>query len=388
MKLMILKIKALVKLLFFILLESNKIKKAEVLFFFPYYHTGGAEKVHLDIVNTVKDKKVYVFFTDKSSSEKYHSKFQEIGPTYAVFEFLNRAYIVKDLFTYFIAKRIQHSPNLKTIFACNSMYFYELLPKLNTKAQVVDLFHAFSKPDYGLEIFSLPVVPKIHARIVINQKGLADFTELYTQQNLLQFIDRVKVIPIVLNQVEAELPPKSQPNFRVAFVGRWAKEKRPELFIDIAQKVKELSLEVQFVMAGPDMQVDIINTANANILCMGEILEEEELSKLYETLDVLLITSYREGFPVVIMEAMRKGVIPVAINVGGIPEHIFPNENGFLVDNAMQYDKIVNAFVELIVYLYQHKTEKDMLRKKVHAYALDNFAPNVFVEKYREILLN
>lgn len=388
MKLLLLKIKALVKLLFFILSERNKIKKAELLFFFPYYHTGGAEKVHLDIVNAVKDKKVYILFTDLSSSEKYKAKFQKLGATYAVYEFLNRNYFVKNTFTAFLVKQINKSPKIQTIFACNSMYFYELLPKLTTKAKIVDLMHAFSKPDYGLEIFSLPLVSKIDVRIVINKKGVDDFSELYATHNLSKYLNRVKIIPIVLNKIEASVLPKKGNEFKVGYVGRWAKEKRPELFLAIAKEVCKQNKEIVFFMAGPNMQEESITASKANVFCKGEITNENELLQFYDNLDVLLITSYREGFPVVIMEAMSKGVIPITTNVGGIPEHIVTNENGFLVNNSMEEKDIVNTFVTFIMYLYEHKKVKETLSNNAHSYALRNFAPNVFDEKYREILLN
>jgi len=39
----------------------------EVLFIFPFYHTGGAEKVHSLIANTFKNKKSLILFTRKST---------------------------------------------------------------------------------------------------------------------------------------------------------------------------------------------------------------------------------------------------------------------------------------------------------------------------------
>ncbi|QYS91352.1 hypothetical protein JJC04_00315 [Flavobacterium covae] len=40
----------------------------EVIFFFPYYHTGGAEKVHAAILEAIHPKKCVVFFTKASAT--------------------------------------------------------------------------------------------------------------------------------------------------------------------------------------------------------------------------------------------------------------------------------------------------------------------------------
>src|SRR5689334_15726138 len=44
-----------------------------VLFFFPFYHIGGAEKVHAAIVSTAGDS--LVFFTRRSSNRGFYDEF-------------------------------------------------------------------------------------------------------------------------------------------------------------------------------------------------------------------------------------------------------------------------------------------------------------------------
>ena len=61
-----------------------------------------------------------------------------------------------------------------------------------------------------------------------------------------------------------------------------------------------------------------------------------------------MITSFREGFPMVIPEAMAQGAIPISTNVGGINEHITNFENGVLIDNSVNEDEIINQFVDII----------------------------------------
>lgn len=56
----------------------------------------------------------------------------------------------------------------------------------------------------------------------------------------------------------------------------------------------------------------------------------DEIIKLYEDVDVLVLPSYQETLPCVIAEAMAQGKIVVATNVGGINEMIDDGKNGYL----------------------------------------------------------
>lgn len=56
----------------------------------------------------------------------------------------------------------------------------------------------------------------------------------------------------------------------------------------------------------------------------------DEILKLYEDVDVLVLPSYQETLPCVIAEAMAQGKIVVATNVGGIDEMIDDGKNGYL----------------------------------------------------------
>ena len=65
------------------------------------------------------------------------------------------------------------------------------------------------------------------------------------------------------------------------------------------------------------------------------------------SLDVLLVPSFDEAFPTVILEAFSMGTLVVASEVGGIPEMIENEINGFLFEsgNAMQLAAILEKIV-------------------------------------------
>jgi trehalose synthase len=71
--------------------------------------------------------------------------------------------------------------------------------------------------------------------------------------------------------------------------------------------------------------------------------------------DVILQKSTREGFGLVVTEALWKRTPVVASNVGGIPAQIIDKETGFLVD---PYD--IDGCAEKVVMLLE---EKDLARE-------------------------
>jgi trehalose synthase len=86
--------------------------------------------------------------------------------------------------------------------------------------------------------------------------------------------------------------------------------------------------------------------------------------------DVVIQKSTREGFGLVITEAMWKGTPVVASNVGGIPTQMVDGKTGFLVE-PLDYD----GFAEKIALLMQD----DALRKKLGDQAKEHVRKNFLI---------
>jgi glycosyltransferase involved in cell wall biosynthesis len=78
------------------------------------------------------------------------------------------------------------------------------------------------------------------------------------------------------------------------------------------------NLEFQLHIIGPFDKKDQIN--DPRITYYGEIKEQEKVAELLTKMDVLVLPSWSEGMPTVILEAMAKGCAVVANNVGAVNE--------------------------------------------------------------------
>lgn len=125
---------------------------------------------------------------------------------------------------------------------------------------------------------------------------------------------------------------------RILFVGRLVKQKRPELFIQLASRLSnELAdTNLEFIVAGDGpLRADLERQAtdlglfeNSRIKFVGELAS---MSELYLSSDVLVLTSDHEGTPNVLLEAMAHGLPLVATRVGGVPE-IVAEDCGIVIE--------------------------------------------------------
>jgi len=91
------------------------------------------------------------------------------------------------------------------------------------------------------------------------------------------------------------------------------------------------------------------------IIFVGEV-PHRNIPIYLKAADVLILPSLREGFPLIILEAMTAGLPIIATRVGGVPEIIKDYENGFVV-GPMSPHQIAEKCLLLL------KDEK--LRKKI-----------------------
>ncbi|MBC7876523.1 MAG: glycosyltransferase family 4 protein [Anaerolineales bacterium] len=76
-------------------------------------------------------------------------------------------------------------------------------------------------------------------------------------------------------------------------------------------------------------------------------VSELEKWDIYQASDLLLLPSYEEGLPYVLIEAMAYGLPIITTPVGGIPEVVRDGTNGILITPG-DYEALANAIVHLV----------------------------------------
>jgi colanic acid/amylovoran biosynthesis glycosyltransferase len=124
--------------------------------------------------------------------------------------------------------------------------------------------------------------------------------------------------------------------FQIICVGRLAPVKGQHLLIDaMATLIQEgRHIRLRFAGDGPDragLQRDVESRGLADAISFAGNVNQDNLLDLYRESDALVLSSFAEGLPVVLMEAMAMEIPCVAPWVNGIPEIITHETDGLLV---------------------------------------------------------
>ena len=120
---------------------------------------------------------------------------------------------------------------------------------------------------------------------------------------------------------------KSLSNSTFLYLGGDSYVKGFPIFLRASQEVLKRNLNVKFLLAGDfDVNRLIIEKLNRSFKRAYNLLgylKHEEVSKLYSISNALLFPSIcEEPLPYAVLEAMLTGTIPIASEVGGVPEII------------------------------------------------------------------
>ena len=139
------------------------------------------------------------------------------------------------------------------------------------------------------------------------------------------------------------------------FIGRLLYDKGVKEFIDAAQLVKEQTNNIQFWLVG---EIDKENPSSISHEDLMKWIRDpnihyhgatENIKKFIEKSDCIILPSYREGMPRVIMEAMAMERPVITTDTAGCRETVDESINGYLVPvrDASALAKAMMTFVAL-----------------------------------------
>jgi glycosyltransferase involved in cell wall biosynthesis len=157
---------------------------------------------------------------------------------------------------------------------------------------------------------------------------------------------------IDINSVRENFIEKKNEILTIGIVGRITFARNPYLFNKIAKKYPDLN----FVWIG-DGELNHEITA-PNIRITGWMLEQSNVLRELNAIDVYIQTSLWEGLPIAVLEAMALQKPVLATNVIGNKDIVVHNETGFLFDTIDELD----PFLEI---LKDEKNRRDFGKKSL-----------------------
>jgi glycosyltransferase involved in cell wall biosynthesis len=235
----------------------------------------------------------------------------------------------------------------------------------------------------------VPFLPFYNETVMISKRRIEDHIRLYRHWGIPGHYDRrIRYICNGISLPEIQPAAKTGIPQKLLFVGRGTPEKRPALAAALATGLEQKGLPIKMGFVG-DVSGAVDPSAYPRFSFYGNVEDPARLDQLYsEEADILLVTSSEEGFPLVIMEAMARGVVIMATPVGDIPVHIQTQENGW-VFTTVHDEKAMLAEAAAFMLSMQNDPEKyHAMSARNISYAYENFGLPTFVQQYRTLIEN
>jgi glycosyltransferase involved in cell wall biosynthesis len=321
---------------------NSSIDRVRILYIIDGIEFGGGERVFLQLATGLGDR------FDASVAAMPGGTF---------------AQKVSELGIHFHPVDMSRQLSLKPIFQLKNIFSTESIDLIHSQGARADFFarvagrlagapHIICTIAAPVERFDVPAIRKTIYRL------LDRLTEHYVErfivvsntlkQNLtkLRGINSRKVIKIYNGIELKQYRPQIQlPDLRhefgisrdaplIAFIGRMVWEKGLEYFIQSIPIINQRAPNARFLLVG-----DGPLRQQAELLVQSLDIEKKvtftgfrsDISRVLATIDILVIPSLFEGFPMITLEAMAMAKAIVATNIPGITEQISNGEEGILV---------------------------------------------------------
>ncbi|MGE7865324.1 glycosyltransferase family 4 protein [Bacillus paramycoides] len=291
--------------------------------------TGGAESYFCKLENNLQCES-FTIYTAAGDGELYQSLARKEN-----FILLSRSNHLRNI--YYLRKEIYkrkidiiHANSLRMV-----LYAFILQKFIKRKIKVV-----YTKHNVTILEKKIPRVFRYFMNEYVN--NIITVSE-FEKNNLISIRVAEEKIRTIYNGVDIEKflfqQKKKESVYKIGILARLSKEKNHQLFVKIANVLRTRK-DFLFYIAGDGPEKESIMEEiekyglQQSVKMLGNISEPHEF---IGNMDALLLLSFREVFPMVVIEAMATGTPIVSIDVGGINEAIIDGESGVLIPEYCDY---------------------------------------------------
>jgi glycosyltransferase involved in cell wall biosynthesis len=198
--------------------------------------------------------------------------------------------------------------------------------------------------NFMLRSYEKKLMDRSDALIAVSKYTVNELTELYgiNEEKIHVIYNGVDINKFKPRTNKTELKREfglDEKQKTVLFVGRLYHRKGLETLLHSVPPVLQEFKDVKFAISGTGFkekeeslkmlakELDI----EEHVTFLGYV-PDEKLPYLYAASDIFVLPAIYENFPFAILEAQATGLAVISTKVGGIPEFLVDNENGFLID--------------------------------------------------------
>ena len=370
----------------------SQIKKKEqpvVLMVHPFLALGGAERIALNLMNSLQDDFVFVVTTHELHKPELGNtidEFRQVTPfVYTFPDFIEQSKYLKFM-DYLIMKF-----KVDILYIANgSIWIYDNLLAISKMYPNVKIVNQVYDHEAGwINWYSRDLVRAVNAHIASNKKIINAYKEKGVSSDSIHYIENgvntVFYSPEFYNaeklidiKTRLGVPLDSKV---VTFIGRIHPQKRPLDFVELSRRANLKGLNYFFLMVGDGVLSESVD---------GEIMTKELKNIHHRTFyspsrdifaisDVIVLTSEYEGMPMVVLESISMGVPVVSTDVGNVKEVLLATGGGIAEAEPGQIDKLLEGIQKVI----ENPPDNEKLRQLV----TQKYSLEVMAEKYKKAFL-
>jgi glycosyltransferase involved in cell wall biosynthesis len=261
---------------------------------------------------------------------------------------------------------------------CGFLIAKKVKAKLLTSVYGTNVFDVHWKKERAVNYLLAPLAKTImRLADAIQTDGLATFREL--QKRFGEKVFLKPIIPSNINDFKAEKI--LHEDFNILFVGRLVEQKNLPMLLNVIEKIKS---PAKWTIIGNGklkfwLEEEAKRRNLKNIILIPEV-SRPEIIEYYQRADLLVLTSYFEGFAKVFMEAAAMGLPIITTQVSGADDVIEDGKSGFIVE---QND--VDKMAERIDLLYKNSHDCELFSQRIKDNFWNKFSENSTMEVQKRI---
>jgi len=207
------------------------------------------------------------------------------------------------------------------------------------------------------------------------------------QSRLRSFHDKWKCIYTVADLPRVSwTPPVDQPKIKLMWASRICSQKRPELLVQLLHRLAQSmpNIEVHIFGKCDDGYSAAMFEGCPNGVYRGAFSDFYQID--LTEFSAFLYTSWFDGLPNVILEAMMSGLPVIAPNIGGIPEVIVPG-SGWLVETCGDTNLDVGAYAEKIASIDFSPDALSSVSQQARRVTQANHSMPAFLERLKSVFV-
>ncbi len=233
------------------------------------------------------------------------------------------------------------------------------------------------------------IIYRIFESIVFHfaNKLIVDVPDLLNQQWLNQYGNKVFAKPLALRCIKTDFKldiDYSQRKRTVGYIGRLSHEKGVVNLTNAISMVLENDSNINFIIGGNGPLYEEVHTKLYKYISIGTVkmlswIPYAQLPEYLNQMKLLVLPSYYEGLPNIVLESMACGTPVLAPPVGAIPDILLDGDTGFIMpDNSSE------CIAKYIIKALRHPDGKK-IGIKSSLFIEQEFRYNVLSQKYLQL---